>query len=65
MMGLILIFPIVLGVLMLLIRHPLFSKFLLNIYALAHFIVSSYLVFFNDKAAQGSYFALEIGRAHV
>ncbi len=59
MMGLILIFPIVLGVLMLLIRRPLFSKFLLNIYALTHFIVSSYLVFFNDKAAQGSYFALD------
>ncbi len=59
MINLLMIFPIIAGLLMLLIRHKGFSKFLLNIYAILHFIISFSLVFNIVNEPAGSYFALD------
>ena len=59
MINLLMIFPIIAGILMLLIRHRGFSKFLLNVYAILHFIISSSLVFNIVNEPQGSYFAID------
>ena len=58
------IFPLVLGVLMLIIRKRAFDKFALVFYSILHFILSSYLVFFKgnpypESVSVGQYFAVD------
>lgn len=59
MMNAILIFPIIAGILMLIVRKRFFDNLMLNIYALLHFVITLFLVF--DKGAQITipYFAVD------
>ena len=59
MINIMLLFPIIAGIIMLLVRQKSFSKFLLNIYAILHFIISSLLVFNSSAAYRGAYFAID------
>ncbi len=59
MINLLMIFPVIAGIIALIVRRKNFSCFLLNIYALLHFIVSSCLVFGLPLEIGGNYFALD------
>lgn len=56
------IFPLALGVLMLILRKRAFNKFALVFYSILHFVLSSYLVFFVENPMVqpiGQYFAVD------
>ena len=59
MINSILIFPIIAGILMLIVRKRFFDNLMLNLYAILHFVVTLFLVF--DKGVQITipYFAID------
>ncbi len=59
MINFLMIFPIIAGILMLLIKNKSFSNFLLNIYAILHFVISALVVFNQSFETNGSYFATD------
>lgn len=59
MINTILLFPIIAGILMLVVRKRFFDNLLLNIYAIMHFIISLFLTFSTKVAVSNSYFAVD------
>ena len=57
MINTILIFPIIAGILMLLVRKRAFDNLLLNVYAIMHFIITLMLTFTTKMSGASHYFA--------
>lgn len=55
----ILLFPIIAGILMLIVRKRLFDNLLLNIYALLHFVITLFLTFSTKVQTSIPYFAVD------
>ena len=56
--SIILIFPVISGVLTVLIKRKAFSNFMLNLYGVLHFLGSMYLIFSNE-ANFNKYFTVD------
>ena len=59
MINTILIFPIIAGILMLIVRKRFFDNLMLNIYAILHFITTLLLVFVSGVNITLPYFAVD------
>ena len=59
MINTILIFPIIAGILMLLVRKRAFDNLLLNVYAIMHFIITLMLTFTTKMSGASHYFAVD------
>ena len=59
MINTLLLFPVIAGILMLIVRKRFFDNLILNIYAIMHIVISSILVFGKDVQTSIPYFAAD------
>ena len=59
MISTLLLFPIIAGILMIIVKRKIFDKIMLNTYAVIHFILSSILVFSNNFTKSIPFFAVD------